>query len=293
MTTALQTPPRVQLPWSRLAWFGALAIACYAPVLGALVRQWNDDPDMSHGFFVPLVAGFIVWQRREELMATQVKPNWWGLAVVGFGAVQLWIGTLAVELFLMRTSFLITIIGAVWLLAGTAILRKLAFPLFLCFFMVPIPAVVYNNITFPLQLLASRLAEHSLTLLGVPVLREGNVLALAGQELNVAEACSGIRSLLSLSFLALVYGYLFERRIWLRAVLFLATVPIAIVANGGRVTFAGIMTQVKPEYAEGAFHTASGWVIFLVALLILIVFHRAVVRTCGYLEKRRSRALSQ
>jgi exosortase len=196
-------------------------------------------------------------------------------------------------LFLVRTSFLITVVGAVWFLGGTAILRKLAFPLFLCFFMVPIPAVVYNSITFPLQLLASRLAEHALTLLSVPVLREGNVLVLPTQELSVAEACSGIRSLLSLSFLSLVYGYFFESRVWLRVVLFLATVPIAIVANGSRVTFAGIMTEVKPEYAEGAFHTASGWVIFMVALLILMVFHQAIVRICGYLERRRKRALPQ
>lgn len=293
MTTAAETPPKSHFPWSQVAWFGALAVACYAPVLAALGRQWNADPDMSHGFFVPLVAGFIVWQRREELLAIEVRPNWWGLAVAGYGAFQLWIGTLAVELFLTRTAFVITLVGAVWLLGGTAILRKLAFPLFLLFFMVPIPAVIYNSITFPLQLLASRLAENALTLLSVPVLREGNVLVLPNQELSVVEACSGIRSLLSLTFLSLVYGYFFERRIWLRVVLFLATVPIAIVANGSRVTFAGIMTEIKPEYAEGAFHMASGWVIFMVALIILMVFHQAVVRTCRYVEKRRNRALSQ
>jgi exosortase len=292
MTPAVETPRKTQFAWSEIAWFGALAIACYAPVLLALVRQWDSDPDMSHGYFVPAVALYIVWRRRDELLATETKPNWWGLAVVAYGAFQLWIGTLAVELFLTRTAFVITLIGVVWLLCGTRILRALAFPLFLCFFMVPIPAVIYNSATFRLQLLASSLAERALDLLAVPVLREGNVLVLPNQSLSVVEACSGIRSLLSLTFLSLVYGYFFESRRWIRIALFLATVPIAIVANASRVTFAGLMTQVKPELAEGAFHTASGWVIFMVALTILMLFHQALVRSWRYLQSRRGHALS-
>ena len=291
MTPAVEAPRKAQFAWAEIAWFGALAIACYAPVLLALVRQWNSDPDMSHGFFVPVVAGYIVWQRRDELAAMDAEPNWWGLAVLAWGALQLWIGTLAVELFLTRTAFVITLIGAVWLLCGTRILRTLAFPLLLCFFMVPIPAVIYNSLTFRLQLLASSLAEHALDLLAVPVLREGNVLVLPHQELSVVEACSGIRSLLSLTFLSLVYGYFFETKRWVRIALFLATVPIAIVANASRVTLTGIMTQVKPELAEGAFHTASGWVIFMVALAILILFHQALLHTARFVQSWRGHAL--
>jgi exosortase len=212
--------------------------------------------------------------------------------VVVWGALQLWVGTLAVELFLTRTAFVITLIGAVWLLGGQQVLRKLAFPLFLCFFMVPIPALIYNNITFPLQLLASRLAEHALGVLAVPVLREGNVLILPNTELSVVEACSGIRSLLSLTFLSLVYGHFFEKKIWIRAVLFLSTIPIAIVANGSRVTLTGVMTQVKPELAEGVFHAASGWVIFMVAMIIMVLLHQAIVRACGFFERRKKLAPS-
>jgi exosortase len=291
MTPAVEAPRKAQFAWAEIAWFGALAIACYAPVLLALVRQWDSDPDMSHGYFVPVVAGYIVWQRRDELLAMEAQPNWWGLAVLAWGALQLWIGTLAVELFLTRTAFVITLIGAVWLLCGTRILRTLAFPLLLCFFMVPIPAVIYNSLTFRLQLLASSLAEHALDLLAVPVLREGNVLVLPHQELSVVEACSGIRSLLSLTFLSLVYGYFFETKRWVRIALFLATVPIAIVANASRVTLTGIMTQVKPELAEGAFHTASGWVIFMVALAILILFHQALLHTARFVQSWRGHAL--
>jgi exosortase len=282
-----------QLPWAQIAWFGVLALACYAPVLSRLVHQWSTDDDMSHGFFVPLISAFIVWQRREELMAIKPRPNWWGLAVVFYGAFQLLMATLGAELSLARSAFVITLIGMVWLLGGTLMLRELAFPLFLLFFMVPIPAVIYNRITFPLQILASQLADGALTVLSIPVLREGNILELPNQRLSVVEACSGIRSLLSLTFLALVYGYFFERRSWLRVALFLATVPIAIVANGSRVTLTGVLTQVKPELAEGFFHTASGWVIFMVALVILIAFHRVMVVAAEWASRRSAHAVSQ
>ena len=287
MTALPEAARKSQLPWGEIAWFGLLTLACYAPVLGSLVKQWSTDPDMGHGFFVPVIAGYIIWQKRNELLAIQPQPNWWGLAVVLVGGAQLIIGTLGVELFLARTSFVIVLIGAVWLLGGDLILKKLAFPLFLLFFMVPIDAVIYNQITFPLQLLASRLADGALTLIAVPVLREGNILELPNQRLSVVEACSGIRSLLSLTFLSLVYGYFFEKKTWIRVVLFLSTVPIAIVANSSRVTITGILTQVKPEAAEGFFHEAEGWVIFMVALGIMVLFHQLIARGSHYLEARR------
>jgi exosortase len=287
MTAAPENIQKSQLPWGEIAWFGLLTMACYAPVLRALVRQWASDADMGHGFFVPVIAGYIVWQKRNELLAIKPQPNWWGLAVVILGGVQLIIGTLGVELFLARTSFVIVLIGVVWLLGGDSMLKKLAFPLLLLFFMVPIDAVIYNQITFPLQLLASRLADGALTLMSVPVLREGNILELPNQRLSVVEACSGIRSLLSLTFLSLVYGYFFENKTWIRVVLFFSTVPIAIVANSSRVTITGVLTEVKPEAAEGFFHEAEGWVIFMVALVILILFHQLITRVSNYMVARR------
>jgi len=264
------------LPLPVWVWFAALLLACYAPVLWRLVLQWNTDPDMGHGFFVPIVAGFIAWQKRDRLRTLPMTFDWRGLAVVLYAGLQLYIATLGAELFLARTAFVISIIGIILLLCGTAWLRALAFPLFLLFFMIPIPTVVYNSITFPLQLLASRVSTDALSLMQIPVLREGNVLELAEQKLSVVEACSGIRSLLSLTFLSLVYGYFFENKRWMRVLLFAATIPIAIVANASRVTLTGILTEYKPEYAEGFFHTASGWVIFMVALTILVVLHQLV-----------------
>lgn len=274
-------------PWLTIAWLGLLLAICHAPALQRLVRQWSTDDDMSHGFFVPLVAGYIVWQKREQLLSLAPAPSWWGAALVIYAALQSYLANLGAELFLARTAFVLSLIGAVLFLGGWSYLRALAFPLFLLFLMVPIPAIIYNQITLPLQFLASRLAETALAVMGIPVLREGNILELPSQSLSVVEACSGIRSLLSLSFLSLVYGYFFDQRIWMRVVLLAATVPIAIAANAGRVTATGLLSEVKPELAEGFFHTASGWVIFMVALAILVAFHQLANLGCRLFDARK------
>jgi len=262
--------------------------ACYAPVLYHLVSQWYDDPDMGHGFFVPLIAGYIAWQIRDRITGLPPQPNWWGAVVMAWAAVQLYIATLGAELFLARTSLVISIIGAVLLLGGVKYVRVFAFPLFLLFFMVPIPTVVYNSLTFPLQLRASEAAEWAISSLGIPIIREGNVLELASQKLNVVEACSGIRSLLTLTFLSLVYGYFAEKRTWIRVVLFFSTIPIAILANAGRVTITGVVSEIRADLAEGLFHEMEGWVIFMVAFAILVVLHQAIVRTVSLVEKKRA-----
>ncbi len=257
-----------------IAWFGALLIGAYFPILSRLVSQWTTDDDVSHGFFVPLVAGYIAWSRRERLVSIEWKPAWWGIGVLVWAALQAYLGMLGAELFLQRTAFLISVLGVLLLLGGTALVRELAFPLLLLPFMVPLPTVVYNQITFPLQLFASGVAEKSLEILNIPVLRDGNILELPSQKLSVAEACSGIRSLLSLSFLSLVYAYFFDRKVWMRWVLLIATIPIAIIANSARVTLTGVLSEIDPSLAEGFFHEAEGWVIFVVALVILILVHQ-------------------
>jgi exosortase len=268
----------VAIPWSALAWFTALLIAVYYPILHRLVVQWSTDEDVSHGFFVPLVALFIAWQRREKILALHAKPAWWGLAIMAWGATQAYLGMLSAELFLQRTSFLITLVGLLIVIGGVPLVRALAFPLLLLPFMIPIPTVVYNQITFPLQLLASQVAEFVLGLVGIPVLRDGNILELASQKLSVAEACSGIRSLLSLTFLALVYAYFFDKRVWMRWVLLILTVPIAILANSGRVTITGMLSEVNPDLARGFFHSLEGWIIFVIALAMLLGTHVIVSR---------------
>ena len=269
-------PSARQLPWVRLAWFSALLAGIYFPILRKLVDQWMTDDDVSHGFFVPVVAGYIVWQRREKLLSLQVKPAWWGLGLLGWSGLQAYIGMLGAELFLQRTAFLEALVGMLLVLGGTALIRELIFPLLLLPFMIPIPTVIYNQITFPLQLFASQVAEFCLLLINIPVLREGNILELASQKLSVAEACSGIRSLLMLTFLSLVYAYVFDKKVWMRWALFVCTIPIAILANAGRVTITGILSEVDPELATGVFHETEGFVIFAIALIMLGAAHWAI-----------------
>lgn len=277
LTPAAERVPGAQrFPWLLAAWIGLLLAACYYPVLGRMVRDWYVDEDMGHGFFVPVVSAYMIWQRKDELLSRRYAPALWGLAVAGLGGLLLVIGTYAVEQTVMRGSFLVSLWGSVLTLGGWRLLRDLAFPLFLLVFMIPLPAVVYNQITFPLQLFASQVAETALSLLGVPVLREGNILELPSQRLSVVEACSGIRSLMSLTYLSLVYGYFFEPRTAVRAALLVLTPAIAILVNSLRVTATGLLSEYDPELAQGAFHSMEGWLMFLLALAALVAVHRAI-----------------
>jgi len=275
-TTAAREDAR--MPWTAIAWFGILLVVCYAPVLYRLVAQWAHDDDMGHAFFVPLVSGYLVWQRRADLASVTPVPCYWGLVLVILGSLQMMLGTLSAQIFIARTAFLVSLIGAVWFLGGTRTLKILSFPMFLLVFMFPIPAIIYAQLTLPLQLFASSVAETILNAIGIPVLREGNVIELASQHLSVVEACSGIRSLLTLSYLALVYGYFFDPKTWMRWVLLAGTVPIAIAANAIRVTLTGVISEWRTDLAHGFFHTVEGWVLFAVAVALLFLFHQAVNR---------------
>lgn len=251
-----------------------LLIACYGQLLAGLARQWATDPDMSHGFFVLPVVALIIWRRRGELAGIQPATNWWGLGIALWGAAQMLLGTLAAQVFLARTAFLVSLTGAVLLLGGTRALKTLAFPLGLMLFLFPIPAIVYARVTLPLQILASSAAETALNWIGIPVLRAGNILELPHQRLSIVEACSGIRSLLSLGFLSLVYAYFFDKRVAMRWALLAATVPIAIAANAARVALMGILSEYHAGLADGAFHLFEGWVLFVVALSLVVAIHR-------------------
>lgn len=280
IVTDPSTTPRLKLamPWLPIAWFSGILILCYLPTLIPLVHQWVADDDMGHGVFVPFVAAYIAYQRRDLLFAEPMRTNHMGILVMLYAAVQWYIGSLGAELFLQRTAFLISIAGSILFLGSWRAIKVLFLPLSLLIFMIPIPAIVYNNITFPLQIFASRVAETVLGLIGIPVLREGNVLELASQKLSVVEACSGIRSLLSLSFLSIIYAYFFDGRWWMRPALLAATIPIAIIANASRVTITGILSDFNPELAKGFFHSIEGWAIFMIALIILVVTHQIISR---------------
>jgi exosortase len=266
------------VPWLEVGWFSLLLIVANYPILSHLVWQWANDEDVGHGFFVPLVAGYIAWQRRDQIMALDFRPNWWGAAIMSWGVLQGYLGILVAELFLQRTSIVITLVGLLLLIGGTRLIRVLTFPLLLLPFMIPIPGVIYNLLTFPLQLFASSMAESALSLINIPVFRDGNILHLASQDLSVAEACSGIRSLLSLTFLSLVYAYFFDRKVWMRWVLLIGSIPLCILANSARVTLTGILSEINTSLAQGFYHEVEGWIIFIIDLVMLIALHWVINR---------------
>ena len=265
------------LPLWQAAVLTGLLLWLYAATISHLVGQWWNDPNFSHGFFVPLFSGFILWQERSRLAALTPQPSWWGLPILGVGMCVLIVGQMGAELFLSRLSLLIALAGLIALFLGWNFFRALWFPWAFLLLMIPIPAIVFQQITFPLQLLASKVASTTLPWMGVPVLREGNVIVLPTMALEVAEACSGIRSLMSLATLAIIYGYLMERKVGVRVLLAIASIPIAVAANSLRIVGTGLLVQYwDPEKAQGFFHEFSGWLIFVVSLGMLYFLHRIV-----------------
>lgn len=254
-------------------WFGALLWLCYEPVIDNVTHQWQSDEDMAHGVFVPFISGLILWERREQLSRIPLGESRIGWAILGIGALLAIVGTLGAEIFLQRVAMVVSLIGIVVSFCGAPFSRAIAFPLFLLFFMLPLPGVLYKQITFPLQLLASRLAEIMLEVSGYLVLRQGNVLDLAGQQISVVEACSGVRALFSLSFFSLAYGYLFSNSVWQRVLLFGATVPVAIFVNAFRVYLTGVLGEIDIAYAQGFYHSLSGLFVLALALVMLIGVH--------------------
>jgi exosortase len=254
-----------------------LLLWLYWPTLSHLIGQWWHDPNFSHGFFVPLFSGFVIWQERSKLARVKLYPSWSGLLLLGIGLCILVVGQMGAEIFLSRFSLLIVLAGLVVLFLGWNFFRAVLFPWAFLLLMIPIPAIVFNQITFPLQLLASKVASTVLPWLGVPVLREGNVIVLPAMALEVADACSGIRSLMSLATLAVIYGYLVEQSIALRVVLALASLPIAVVTNSLRVVGTGLLVQYwDPDKAQGFFHEFQGWLMFVASLGMLYFVHRVL-----------------
>jgi exosortase len=254
-----------------------LLLWLYIPTLTHLAGQWWSDPNFSHGFFVPLFAGFVIWQERSRLVRVKPDPSWSGLLFLGLGLCILVLGQMGAEIFLSRFSLLIVLAGLTVLFLGWSFFFAILFPWAFLALMIPVPAIVFNQITFPLQLLASKVASTALPWLGVPVLREGNVIILPAMALEVADACSGIRSLMSLATLAVIYGYLAERSIAVRVLLALAALPIAVAANSLRVVGTGLLVQYwDPDKAQGFFHEFQGWLMFVASLGMLYLLHRAI-----------------
>lgn len=265
------------------AWF-----ALYHDVVRRLVSDWRVDENYSHGFFIPLIGAYAIWADRERLAATPRRPQiMLGGLVMATAACLLFLGVLGAELYLTRISLLLSLIALALYFGGMGWLRRLIFPIGLLLLAMPIPSIIFNQIALPLQLIASDYAARVIKLCGIPALREGNVIELAQMKLQVVEACSGIRSLVSLATLAVVYAYFFESR-WRRRIVIVATVvPIAIIANAARVAGTGIMAHYwGVQAAEGFMHSFSGWLVFFVAVLLLLSAAQ-VMHWCEQIWRRR------
>jgi exosortase len=285
--TGVRTPD-IRLLALQVAAIGACFAFVYVDVIAKLTRDWSTDDNYSHGFLIVPIALYLAWERRAVLMRLPLAPSLSGLLIVLASLAVLAAGTLGVELFLTRVSMIGVLAGAIVFLCGWAHLRALFFPVAFLFLMVPLPAIIFNKITFPLQMLASEAGEYGIAALNIPVLREGNIIVLAHTKLEVVEACSGIRSLVSLLTLGIVYAYFIDQRATVRWAIALSAIPVAIVSNAMRITGTGVAAHYYgPEAAEGFFHSFSGWAVFIVAFLAMLAVKQLAVVTADMASRTR------
>jgi exosortase len=273
MTPALerahQASPGVLARYSKLALGTALMAVLYVPVMAGLAKDWWNEEGLSYGLLVAPLALWTAWEGRRRTFAIAARADSRGLLLVGVACLLHAVGTLAVEFFLPRISFALMLAGVAWTQWGLDRLRSLAFPLMLLAAMTPLPGLLYGSISLPLQLAASGAGAWVARQFGVVVLREGNVLHLAGISLGVEEACSGLNSLAALMVTAIVLAFLICRRPLARGVLFLCWAPIAIGVNILRISATAVLADWNRDLAAGFYHLFSGWLVYLAAFLLL------------------------
>ncbi|MEW5925025.1 MAG: exosortase/archaeosortase family protein [Candidatus Zixiibacteriota bacterium] len=250
-----------------------LLVLIYIPALIDLVRDWYHDANYSHGFLVPLISFYLIWKNRAELSKIEARPNRFGLAVIIIGIILFILGNGASEYFTVRFSLVVTLFGIILYHLGSEFIRKSWFAVLFLVFMIPIPYVVYFSATFPMQLLASKVSSVLLNIIGMPVVRQGNIIHLPNQALEVAEACSGMRSLVSLMALGAIYAYLSQKRLSAKIILFVSAVPIAVISNVFRVFLTSIFVYTTDlTVTEEPFHSIMGAMVFVVAFILLFIF---------------------
>lgn len=249
-----------------------LLIGVYYRIVPEMVKEWYHDENYSHGFLVPLIAGYFFYIRWPDLKQRLIKPDGVGLGLIGLGLLQLVIGWLATEYFTMRSSLIVLLAGMTLYWFGRELLKAMLLPLGYLIFMVPIPYIIYDMLAFPLKLFVTRISVAFLKIVGVVVMREGNIIMFPATTLEVADACSGIRSLISLLALAVAYAFFVRTSNTRRWIIIASAIPIAIATNALRVIMTGILAQWwGAQAAEGFFHEFAGLVVFALAMALLVV----------------------
>lgn len=259
-----------------------LLAAMYFRIVPDMVKVWYNDENYSHGFLVPLIAGYFLWQRWPDLKEREVKPDWLGLVVIILGVLQLLVAWLGTEYFTMRTSLIVLLAGMTLFWFGREVLKGMALPLGYLIFMVPIPYIIYDMAAFPLKLFVTKVSVTFLKIVGVVVLREGNIIMFPTTTLEVADACSGIRSLISLLAIAAAYSFVMKTSDVRRWIIIFSAIPIAVATNALRVIITGILAQWwGAKAAEGFFHEFAGMAVFVLAMAMLVAFGETLRRIGG------------
>ena len=267
------------LGWALLAFAFLVAFIPFYDVLAGLFSVWNLQPEYSHCILIPVISLFLIWRERDALTRTAFRGSWWGLPLLLVGVAMWWIAQLSTIFVIGQYAFLLVLYGLVLALVGPEVFGRLKMPLFILLFAIPLPAFFANSLSLRLQLLSSALGVDVIRLFGISVFLDGNVIDLGTFKLQVVEACSGLRYLFPLMTLAFILAYLFRTAGWKRALLFLASIPVAILLNSLRIGLIGVTVEYwGARMAEGMLHDFEGWVVFMISLAVLLLFARGLVR---------------
>jgi exosortase len=253
---------------------GTLLIVAFWPILVSMYGSWFDEHSyMEHGILVIPAAAYMTWTKKVKLQTISREPSGWGVLVLLWGALQAVLGLAAQWIWVSRMAFLVSVVGFIAAVFGWRIVRELTYPLCTLILMIAPPTFIFERLTLSLQLLASRLGEVCLEALGYSVLREGNILEMVGIKLSVEEACSGIRSLVAIFFMCVLYNYFFVKGRSMKALLLLMAIPVAILGNAVRIVATGVAGQYNPALVSGATHEAFGYIAVVFAALGCVVCH--------------------